>query len=238
MTTVVTGFSPTGRIEYGERFLKTFEQFWPQSVGLRVFVEESTSIPRKGERSLWSCPGLQSFIGRHRNDLRYTGMKPVSTWRPKDYDKGYSYRHDAVKFCRQCFIPEAAASEFEDGEILVWLDGDVVTHTPVPEGFVESLIDGMDICYLGRINFHTELGFWAIRLSPRTRKFLADFAELWRSDMIFELREWHSAFAFDHMLVLSDLKIRNLTPNGRGTVWMQSPLYKYTDHLKGRRKYV
>lgn len=242
MTTVVSGFSPAGRIEYGEKFLETFDRFWPRSVRLLCFVEEPTSIPRGGERSLWSCPGVKEFIERHQWNPKYTGKEPLPSWRPKHRDHGYSYRHDAVKFCRQCFIPETAASELSDDEILVWLDGDVTTHQIVSEGFVEKLIGNSDICYLGRRGFHSELGFWAIRLNNRTRMFLKYLAALWRTDGIFRLQEWHSAFAFDYtrnLFQVGEVRIeaRNLTPNGRGAVWQQSPLAQFTDHLKGRRKH-
>src|SRR3990167_4917478 len=235
----MTGFSPNGRVVYGERFLDTFDRFWPTSVHLQVFVEEPTPIPRNGERPLWSCPGVREFIERHRNNPQHTGQAPVSTWRPKDHEKGYSYRHDSVKFSRQCFIPETAALGIPDEQILAWFDADVITNAAVPEGFIEQLIGKADLCYLGRTNMHTELGFWAVRLNKRTRLFLADLAELWRSDRIFTLPEWHSAFAFDYVLRRSpELRKNNLTPTGRGAVFMTSPLARYLDHLKGNRKLV
>jgi hypothetical protein len=62
------------------------------------------------------------------------------------------------------------------------------------------------------------------------------FAEVWERDEVFALPEWHSAFVFDHCRSKFSLRERNLTPNGTGHVWFQSPLAKYLDHLKGNRK--
>jgi hypothetical protein len=53
---------------------------------------------------------------------------------------------------------------------------------------------------------------------------------------VFALPEWHSAFVFDWVRGIAQLDEANLTPEGRGHVWLQSPLARYTDHMKGARK--
>lgn len=239
MTTICTGFSPRGYTEYGANFLRTFDQHWPSDVRLLCFVEEAVSIPRGGLRNLRTCLGVQEFIDRNMSDPQRCGKGPHPSWRQKDHVRGYSFKFDAVKFSRQCFIPEGAAAELEDGEVLAWFDADVITFRPVPKDFVENLLGKHDLCYLGRMNMHSEIGFWAVRLSPKTRAFLASLAELYRSDLIFTLREWHSAFAFDYVRERAQyLSACNLTPRGMGHVWFQSPLAQYTDHLKGERRKV
>jgi len=241
-TAVMTGFSPAGYQEYGKRFLETFEQFWPEEVELNVFVEEPWPGPVHGAMaySLWSrCLGQREFLDRHKDNLEAQGRKPNARWKEKECIAGYSFRFDAAKFSRQCFIPEAAASLMEDGSVLCWLDGDVVSFNHVPEGFIEGLLGQHDCCYLGRGMKHSELGFWACRLSPLVREWLRDLAELFRSDKIFNLHEWHSAYAWDHARKVYEskgLRAHNLTPNGSGHVWFQSPLGNYMDHLKGDRK--
>lgn len=237
MTTICTGFSPKGFTEYGANFLETFDQHWPSEVRLLCFTEESVSVPRGGLRSLWTCAGARSFIDRNVSDPQRCGKAAHPAWRPKDHQRGYSFKFDAVKFSRQCFIPEGAAEELEDGEVLIWFDADVITFAPPPKGFIENLLGKHDLCYLGRMNMHSEIGFWAVRLSPKTRAFLAALADIYRSDLIFTLREWHSAFAFDYIRCRAEyLSVYNLTPRGQGHVWFQSPLAQYTDHLKGQRK--
>lgn len=242
--TVCTGFSPIGRVEYGERFLRTFSQFWPADVGLKVFVEHSDAKLEASMRdgtfvSLWSCPGVEDFIKRHINRPEAVGRQPGPKWKSGDVRRGYSFRFDAVKFCRQLFIPETAAAGLADGDILVWLDADVVTYRQIPNGFVEGMLGDADCCYLGRGRKHSEIGFWAVRLNPLTRGFLGLLAATYRSDIVFSLGEWHSAFVWDACRTASadkGVRFLDLTPGGQDHVWMQSPLVHYTDHVKGDRK--
>lgn len=245
---IATGWSPRGQLEYGNRF-EAGAHLWPKGVDLVAYVED---LPEGGwvaspgapmiRRSLWDCPGQREFIARHAADLAANGrqFRPGMNWKQRDRAAGYSFRYDAVKFSRQCFIPEAAAADLPDGTILVWLDGDVVTHSPVPTGWIEGLLGDADGAYLGREPKHSEIGFWCVRLGPATREFLAQLAELFRADLIFGLKEWHSAYAWDHLrranAQLLPIVWRNLTPGGHDHVWHQSPLARYTDHLKGPRK--
>lgn len=240
--TIMSGFSPAGYHEYGKNFLETFDRFWPDEVQLNVFVEQPWPGPLHGAMAfgLFSrCPGQEEFLTRHKNNLEAQGRQPNKRWKDKERAAGYSFRFDACKFSRQCFIPEAAATMKEDGSVLAWLDADVVSYRPVPSGFVEDLLKDADVCYLGRGLKHSEIGFWACRLNPVVRAWLRDLAELFRSDRIFKLDEWHSAYAWDHTRKVHEnrgLKTLNLTPNGSGHVWFQSPLGHYLDHLKGNRK--
>lgn len=240
MTTVCTGFSPAGRVEYGQRFLDSFHENWPLDVGLRCYVEEPTRVPRAGMVMLWECGGIREFIERNKSIPENCGAAPVKGWRDKDYKAGYCFKFDAVKFSRQAAIPHHSAGWLKDGAALCWLDGDVVTRREVPRGFVEKLLGQHDLVYLGREGTHSEIGFWAVRLNERTRAFLADFAETYTSGRVFGLPEWHSAYVFDHCRVKAErngLRANNLTPDGRGHVWFQcAALAAYTDHTKGKRK--
>jgi hypothetical protein len=239
MIKVCTGFSPKGREIYGERFVASFRVYWPEDVVLDVFTEDA----RDGERSLWTCPGVAEFIDDHAGDPEKNGRpRPGQRecppqWKPGAWAEGYNYRFDAVKFCRQLFIPETAAAGMDDGDILVWLDGDVETTAPVPVGFVDSLLGDADGAFLGRGAKHSEIGFWAVRIGDRTMEFLRELAEIYRSDAVFELAEWHSAYVWDQVRRRhAGLAWKDLTPGGSGHVWPGSPLGPFTRHDKGRRK--
>src|ERR1700754_3187780 len=162
--TVVSGFSPAGYKEYGKKFLESFDKYWPQEVDLQVYTEEfMTGVPRKGLRSLWNCEGADVFISRWKGHRPYNGFPPNPRFKPKEIARGYSFRYDAVKFCKQCFIPEKASKELPDGDIMVWLDADVITFRAPPKDLVESLFPiGADLIYLGRRESHSEIGFWAV----------------------------------------------------------------------------
>lgn len=232
---VCTGFSPKGWDEYARGCLQSFHQYWPGDVELAAYGEQRVELPRGQYRDL-AATGIVDFIERHADNPRYNGREPSPRWKDGERAAGYSYKWDAVKFCRQLAIPADAARYVRDGEILVWLDADVLSLKPVPRDLVERLLGDADVCYLGRGRKHSEIGFWAVRMSPAVREFLHDLRGIYLSDRVLALGEWHSAHVFDYVRKCTDLKQRDLSPGGAGHVWFQTELGAYMDHLKGSRK--
>ena len=236
--------------------LESFNEFWPKEVELVAYTEESVPMPRGKCRSLWTIPGAQSFVDRHKDNPRARGLAPLKQWSTKDRtrfeNKGVAaWKWDAFKWFRQCMIPEHASLGMDNGDVLCWLDGDVISFKPVPDQFVERLLGNSDLVYLGRARHRnvdpdkigldsSEIGFWAVRLNATTRSFLAAFANAYRQDTVFALHEWHSAYVFDvtrrQIAALTRMRMRDLTPGGSGHVWFRSELGRYLDHLKGDRK--
>lgn len=233
---VCSGFNPAGYDLYGKQFLETFARHWPKAVELVCYVEDAVKAPRGQMRPLWQIAGVTGFLDRHAKNPEANGREPSDKWKDSERRVGYSYRWDARKFCRQLFIPEHAARGLAVDDVLVWLDADVLTFADIPRGFVEGLLGDAEVCYLGRGKKHSEIGFWAVRINARTKAFLTDLADTYRTDDVFKLREWHSAYVFDYVRQRHGLIERDLSPNGKGHVWFTTPLGKYTDHLKGARK--
>ncbi len=242
--TICSGVHPAGWEKYGRRFAETFASHVPSSIGLRFYSEEPVDLPHGDCRSLWSIEGAQEFQKRHRCNLVHTGLQPTRHWRPKDLrvlaNSGEAaWRWDALRFYKQCIIPEHASRDLPDEDILVWFDADIVFFRDMPVDFAPKLLGGMDLCYLGR-NKGAEIGFWAVLLNPRTRAFLKDLSDMYLQDRVFGLQQFHSAYAFDHVKeahLKKRMSERDLTPGGRDHVWMQlEPLYRWTDHLKGPRR--
>jgi hypothetical protein len=245
MTVIVcTGFAPAGYREYGINFLDTFNKFWPKSVELVVYTEQSIPMPRGACRSLWDCDGARDFHNRHNDDGRRRGTIPIPGWREKDKTVGYAWRFDAAKFYKQCLIPYDASKTLLQDDILVWLDADIITFAYVPENFIPGIMDGADLAFLGRGVYHSEIGFWAVRVGKQSRIMLQNLAEMYTMDKFIELPEHHSAFIFDHVrkrAEIEGMRVKNLTPHSRrgqygNHIWLSSPLAKYTDHLKGERR--
>lgn len=237
MIRVCSGFAPSARLTYGERFLRSFDRHWPSAVELQVWVEEPVPMARDACRVLWDIPGASAFRDRHRENAALHGREVRGGWKDREVQRGYSYRHDAYKFFKQILIPEAAAVGLEDGDLLVWLDGDVETTADVPPGLVPSLIRDAEVAFLGRARGHSEIGFWVVRINERTRRFLHEIAEEYRSDRFLELPEWHSAFIWDHVRARSGLVEHNICgPGAVGHVWPRTALARFMRHDKGERK--
>lgn len=235
MLTVITGWNPKGYQDYGQRFVDGFHRYWPKDVSLIVYGEQPVVVP--GEfRPLTEIPGCTEFIERHKHHPLYNGLEPSDLWKPNAIEAGYNFKWDAVKFCRQGFIPYHAAQSMEPG-FLCWLDGDVRTHAQVTQKEVCRLLpDGKDVAYLGRHPKHSEIGFQLYRI-PEALPMLKLFSDYYRTEKVFQLKEWHSAFVFDKSVEESGIKAHNITPGGSGHVWLKSPLATFSNHLKGNRKY-
>ena len=66
---VASGWSPSGRALYGNRFLAAFDRNWPREVELQVYVEEPHPMPRNACRSLWDIPGAREFQKKYRTEI-------------------------------------------------------------------------------------------------------------------------------------------------------------------------
>lgn len=246
MTTVVTGWKGGSYQQLGEEFIRTFDNYWPTEIELAAVVDIPANfhgryLDRLTTFRASDCDGLDDFISRHSGNRLYTGKAEQRSWTPSERHNGYSYRHDAVKFAPQLFFPELVSQDLNDGEILAWFDADVVTFRQVPERFIDGLIGESELVYLGRPPRHSEIGFWAVRLNNRTRRFLTALADMYRNDSLFKLSEWHSAFVFDHVRTayeMDGMQSRNLTGDAQGHVWFKCELGTMTDHLKGKRKII
>lgn len=237
MLTVCTGWSPSGYKTYGKRFAETFARFWPEDVQLVVYGEEPCELPRGEFRLLSSIGGAAEFRARWKDDPVANGRKPAPgrEWKSKRLQEGYNFRFDAWKFSPQGFIPFDTARRIMGG-YLCWLDGDVYTHKKVPSGFIESLLPAdKHVAYLGRGDKHSEIGFQLYRI-PEALQMVTTFKDFYASDRLFSLKEWHSAYVFDHARKVCGIAGHDLTPGGYGNVFDTSILGRYLMHLKGKRK--
>ncbi len=246
--TVCTGWSPEGWKVYGEKFLLSFDKFWPRSVSLVVWGEEypptyhgvqSRRVFHFGKLS--SIPMWDSFEAAHRASDRARGREVQPNWKDAEKQRGYNWRFDAFKWGRQAFIPWVCDMADNTADFLVWLDGDVITHAPVTEEMITGLLPPLrDFAYLGRGEKHPDIAFQLYRRGGAATDFLNAWMELYASGSVFALKEWHSAWTWKWVLDnhgFEDLG-HDLTPGGHGHVWFQSPLRQWGDHLKGDRKYA
>lgn len=233
--TVVTGFSPSGYDLYGRQFIETFNRYAPYDLDLVVYSAEPVPMPRGRCVPHAEVNGAVEFHERNKNIPERCGKAPVPGWRKKDERAGYSYRHDAVRFAWQLLYPDHAADSVQHNDILAWFDGDVVFNSPIDTGWIERTLSPADLSFLGR-ETHTELGFWAVRMTHPGRAFVRALAETYRTDAVFKLPEWHSAYVFDHCRKGFIGTANDLTPGQKGDVWRYTRLIDFSKHLKGNLK--
>jgi hypothetical protein len=225
---------------YAKRFADSFAEFWPDDVELVMVADRDYCHPRAEWKLLRDIQGYQKFLDRWGADPAARGRRPPKG--TKVDAEGYSWRHDAVKWMPQALAPLAALEGMQDGDTFVWLDADVLTKKSVPAGWVGALLAGADVACLQRPGTHSEIGFYAMKVGRGTRAALEIFARAYTSNVVFELKEQHSAFVWDWALTQvlpPSLAINNLNVTGvRGHPWPEVPLLAdVTIHLKGKRKH-
>jgi hypothetical protein len=228
--TVVTSFNEEGYNRYGREFVRTFLQFWPKTK-LVIFYEGDFDMDVQGAswRPIEEVEGWPSFEAK---------LFPLMTG-------GYGGRYDInfdARMCRKLFIECHALKKY--GGKVFWIDADTITHTQVPETFLDEVLpDDKFNCYLGRDGwYYTESGFIGFNADhPMAERFMDGYRGFAETGFIFTQPGWHDCYAFDAMrkLVKNPDEFVNLAkdlPHGTMHVQVNSILGKYMTHMKGDRK--
>ena len=205
----VTTFADRHWDSHARRCVETFGQYW-QGVRLRQYRDQQLE-----DASEW----LAEFKHRHRD-------------RPTN-----NYRFDAVRFAHKVAAMELAF-RVGDGDVLVWIDADCVTHAPVDSEWLAGLLGAADFGYLRRANKYPECGFMLIRRNDAGAKLVQELVRLYRTDALFELEEWHDSWAIEQVRRRIDVACSSLSGDAEATghPLVNGPLGARLDHLKGKRK--
>ena len=238
---VVTTFSPSGWVSYGKRMVDSFVKYWPEEIKLIVYYEDMPDNVDYGDRVQWvdfkkASPDLVKYKENYKNNKKANG-NGLPTGK-------YSYLWDSVKFAHKSFCVSHSTLNAST-DILIWLDADVVTHSDVPDGFIESLLPENNYCaYLGRQKIYPECGFVIYDTrSDYNQQFMQDWQDLYRTDALFEEVEYHDSYLFwvlQKKYTERGMQSFNISEGHPhipgGHVFINSPLGAYMDHLKGARK--
>jgi hypothetical protein len=254
--TVCTTFNAAGYEKYGHRMIQTFLQTWPAEVQLVVYAENCTvteSAPNLQVLDLAdSSPELVAFKNQWKDVPKANGDISAITGLNQRKDFKKQFKWNAVRFSHKVYaIFHAAKTTTADW--LIWMDADMVCHSPVSELDLDRLIPAhTDLCYLGRQGKFSECGLYAMKLhTPAMDRFLSEFQRVYdqAETGIFKLAEWHDSFVFDSVRVrvpdlvqhnwseaLIDLRATKTTSVGEGHPLINTEWGEYLDHLKGSRK--
>lgn len=217
--------------------METFDKFWPDGSAVISYVEVlEPGVSEERLRLLSSCVEAVEFVARHRDDPAANGRSPNATWTEKQRIRGYNQHFDAVKWSRQAFIPFHAA-QLARTEYLVWFDADVVFTDHVDPLKIEAFLpSSAHIAFVGRLKHHPDIGFQIYRL-PQALPFLKVFSDLYKSDEVFNLTQWHSAYVWREALRRCPIASVNLAPHALSDAWPASPLSAFSIHRHGPRKF-
>ena len=267
---VITSYKPGTWSKYVERSVKSVIENWPDGTAINVYHEgpqpetKNFMSPRLKWIDLHEVqPELVTFKDRHRHDPVACGELqeiPGGVRRPVDFDgndknKG-SFLFDAVRFSNKvfCVTHSIRSSVQKEYDYVVWLDADTYTFRPMSREFLESLLpkDTM-LTYLGRENpqkndggKYPECGFVGYNLRhPDIQNFANDWENIYKSDQVFDLLEWHDSYVFWHLSKLYREQ-KSIEVNDIGYwkgvkghhVFINSELGLYIDHFKGKRKNI
>ena len=242
--TVITTFHPAGLKQYAQTMIDSFEQYWPKEVDLVSYAENcSPQVTRTKVVDLLSaCPDLVEFKRRHKDNPVANGTIAKDTKVPF---KDNQFKWDAVRFSHKVFAVIHACENI-DSDWIIWLDADSKTFRTIPESFLDEVCDFTSMaCYLGRREkYHSECGWVAYnRHHPKLQKFMKDWRELYMSDRLFDLKEYHDSFVFDVLRKRyqdQGVWFHNLSPElpgkGPGHPFIASRLGEYMDHMKGSKR--
>lgn len=244
---VVTTFNAQGYENYGRRMIKTFCETWPESVILMVYAEgcavECDASNVKVFDLEQASPALVAFKNQWRGVPRANGDVSSDPVRGRRKDAGKGFKWDAVRFAHKVYAIFAAADNV-DADWLLWMDADMVCHSPITVAEIDRLCPvNKDLCFLGRRGKFTECGLYAMNLrSDSTRLFLKEFQRFYdqAESGIFQLNEWHDSFVFDAVRQRIKIKEHDWSSHlitGEGHPLINSDWGAYLDHLKGSRKH-
>lgn len=207
---IVTSFSLDGYWRYGKDFLESARNL---PCDVTVCSEDDLPVPHKK----LDDPAHLAFLRRCPDD-------------PTDY------RFQAKRFSYKVFSILASQGKGR----LIWLDADVKVFAKVPGKFLDDLMPkGVYTAYLGREKMHSECGFVIYdRSHPAHEKFMSAWRNLYETDDLFKLKEWHDSLAYDHLRTSLNVPSISISGPGKSThhPFINSPLGKYMDHFKGNRK--
>ncbi|KZK78852.1 hypothetical protein PsAD46_04469 [Pseudovibrio sp. Ad46] len=239
---VVTTFHESGYQQYGKRCIESFLKKWPDTVSMMVYPE-MTSVGLSEARlqlldPLVVLPKLQQFKACYRDNPFANGTNPII---PKQTE---NFRWDAYRFSNKVFAVTDAIRRCRGAfDQLIWLDADTVTHTQIPEKFLDKIAPkrGQLAAYLNRRGY-PECGWVGYNLKhPEILSFADRFEQIYLSSEFLTFKENHDSYIFWEIVQEMErgrtASFKELGSRWRsGHIFIQSALGKYVDHLKGDRK--
>lgn len=234
---IVTGMWGTAWERYASKYAETFTKYVDEKIDCIVLTDKT--LQEKFPRAkILDLNKIEEYV-QWKKEEKEEPTTPPAAAPMKDF-----WKYDMAKWMPQSLAPIAAIQAFgkywEEDTILVWTDADCEFIENVDESWFVSVIGDAEVCTLERHikhNLHSEIGFFAVRLNPRTIDALKTYANLFLTRQLTNYPEWHSAYAWDIAMKQNRVSVKNLnTSHVRSYPFDSSVLAEKMIHKKGHRK--
>lgn len=241
---VVTTFNQKGYDSYANKMIASFDANWPKDIQLHVLCENVKIDQPISERIkeydlLTLSPELCELKNKWKDLPKANGYKNnIKIGEP-------NFRYNPLRFSHKLFSV-FEANKIVDSDILIWIDADVITFREMPYEFLEEVTPNINqiASYIGREPyFVTECGWVAYnRRHSEIENFFDTLKSFYINESIFNLYDWTDNGVFDKSRQIYEHKgfdffniSKNVLPKG-DHYFINSPLGKYLDHLKGEKR--
>lgn len=240
--------------QYGRNMVETFARHWPADIRLELYAEgfepcvaawSNITVRALPEwHTAWKVRHAENPDAHGRDKTRFG---PHARRKNSDYD----YRRDCVRFSHKvaALTDAALMHATAGGDWLVMADADLLTHQPVTEEWLRSLVTdpGFYVAWLDRIGWYPECGFVIFREDHENhRAFMQLFRDTYERDEVFRLNETHDSFVLAELVRVSlkrgwfqpPFGLSNKIGKRNSHPFVYSRLAERLDHAKGKFKTV
>ena len=141
--TVVTTFNADGYNTYGRRMIQTFLKTWPRDILFKVYAEGCQVTETAPNLEVLNLEGVSADLVTFKNKWRNV-PKANGDIGPGSERKAFKWQ--AVRFAHKVYAIFHAAENCTT-DWLIWMDADMVCHSPITVQKISSFFpDDRELC--------------------------------------------------------------------------------------------
>jgi hypothetical protein len=216
--------------------LDTFVQHWPKSVRIIAYLDQDMPGPIPAAVEVRPFPAwFAPWRARHMDTPDAHGRDRSRNRAQREYD----FRRDCLRFS----FKVGALTEKVEGDIVIWMDADIMTFRPIDEKWLKDVAFPKNtwMSWIDRRNIYPECGFMVFDFTKDdTKFFMESLGNMYWSDRVFSLAQTHDSYVIQQVVDLGNFPKPMSLNQPR---WFDKhhpfpliPLGQRLDHLKGNRK--
>lgn len=236
-TKVITTFGKTGKELYGNQFLKTFLEYWPNNIKLTVYYEDWEPDLFDDRIEYLDIDKIIPEVNNFRDHCR-TCIDQLP--KHEKLQKRINWYNKAIRWSFKSFVMLNELKR-KDSRYIIWLDGDVTTlKTPSPviaEKTLNSCAFASQLEFI-KGNNHCESGYVAFDTDhPDTNKIVDHISDGYENYKVLTLDKPWDGFWLA-LMIKQGISFNNLNIDkvGSGKTFTNRYLFGVLNHNVGNRK--